>query len=60
MRLFCPPDSPKRKDIHFMVEWEKEKQQILTFEKLELKIFLSFLLEELIRNGYQTALKISK
>lgn len=39
MRLFCPPNSPKPKDIHFMVKWDKEKQQILTFEKPELKIF---------------------
>lgn len=46
MRLFCPPNSTKPKDIHFMVKRDKEKQQILTSEKPELKI--------------KTSLKISK
>lgn len=46
MRLFCPPNSTKPKDINFMVKRDKEKQQILSFEKPELKIKTSLKISE--------------
>ncbi len=33
--LFCPSNSPKPKDVLFIILHDKEKQQILTFENLE-------------------------
>lgn len=35
--LICPPNSPKPKDSQFaLMNYEKKKQQVLTFKKLEL------------------------
>lgn len=33
--LFCPTNSPNPKDIQFTITYDKEKHQILIFEKLE-------------------------
>lgn len=40
--LFCPTNSPKLKDIKFIIIYDKEKQQRLTTEKLELGNVLHF------------------
>lgn len=52
MRLFCPPNSTKPKDIHFMVKRDKEKQQILSFEKPELKIKTSLKISKWLRQNH--------
>lgn len=34
--LLCLTNNPKHKNIHSFIMWEQQKQQILTFENLEM------------------------